>query len=168
MLRLEPLVFFASADCAELVGLACICWSFALSFSSLACLRPPPALAHPNSAGGRAFYSDWVTATSLESLRAGHDLEDLLGDLRLASAVHLQRQIADQLAGILRRIAHRRHSRAVLGGRRLKQGAEDGDLDIVGNQARQNHGGVGLIVDGRRATILLVLLLPQPTRRLVE
>src|SRR5580765_7258463 len=34
---------------------------------------------------------------SLQGVRAGHDLEDLLGDLRLAGAVHRQRVRADEL-----------------------------------------------------------------------
>jgi hypothetical protein len=50
-----------------------------------------------------------------QCVRAGHDLEDLLRDLRLSRAVHLQRERVDQLARVLRRVAHGGHAGALLG-----------------------------------------------------
>ena len=52
-----------------------------------------------------------VCSSARERVRAGDDLEDLLRDLRLARAVHRERETVDQLAGVLRRVAHRRHLR---------------------------------------------------------
>src|SRR5262245_40141997 len=59
-----------------------------------------------------------MAVSGRESVRAGDDLEDLLRDLRLSGPVHCKSQVVDQLAGILGRVPHRRHLRAVLGGGR--------------------------------------------------
>ena len=48
------------------------------------------------------------------------DFHDLLGDLGLARAVHLEREVVDDLAGVLGRVAHRGHPGAVLGRGRLE------------------------------------------------
>src|SRR5690242_1252015 len=60
-----------------------------------------------------------------EPLGSRYDFQDFLGDLRLTLAVHLQREVLDDVSGVLRRVAHRGHARAVLGGGRLEQCAED-------------------------------------------
>src|SRR4051812_42953015 len=65
-----------------------------------------------------------------ERVRARDDLEDLLRDLRLAGAVHRQRQRVDQLSRGLRRIAHRGHPGPLLGRGRLEQRAVDLRLDV--------------------------------------
>lgn len=52
----------------------------------------------------------------LERVRAGNDLEDLLGDLGLAGPVHVERKSVDQLLGVLRGVAHRGHAGAELRG----------------------------------------------------
>ncbi len=49
----------------------------------------------------------------LERRRAGDDLDDLARDARLTDAVHIERQRADQFAGVLRGGIHRRHARAL-------------------------------------------------------
>ena len=65
-----------------------------------------------------------------ERLGAGDDFHDLLRDVRLALAVHLQGVRLDELARVLGGVAHRGHARAVLGRGRLEQRAEDRDLDV--------------------------------------
>src|SRR5262245_30497519 len=45
-------------------------------------------------------------ARGLDGLGAGDDLDEFLGDRRLARAVHLQRQLPDHVAGIARCIVH--------------------------------------------------------------
>src|SRR5919199_46075 len=64
-----------------------------------------------------------------QGLCAGHDFHDLLRDLGLACAVHLEREVVDDLAGVLGGVAHGGHARAVLGRGRLEQRAVDRDLD---------------------------------------
>src|SRR5215813_14522142 len=56
-----------------------------------------------------------VLVTELESLGARDDLDQLLGDHRLAGAVISQRLLADHFPGIARRVVHRAHARALLG-----------------------------------------------------
>src|SRR5688500_15806324 len=63
-----------------------------------------------------------------ERVRAGDDLEDLLGDGRLAGAVHRQGQVVDQAAGVVGGVAHRGAAGGQLGGRALQQRAEDGGV----------------------------------------
>src|SRR5918992_5814050 len=64
-----------------------------------------------------------------EALGPGHDFKNLLRDLGLTLAVHLEGQVLDDVARVLGRVAHRGHARAVLGGGRLQQRAEQRDLD---------------------------------------
>src|SRR5919199_4530874 len=90
--------------------------------------------------------------------------EDLLRDLGLPGAIHLQRKVLDDLARILRRAAHGGHARAMLGGRRFQQRAVDRDLDVVGHQALKDLLGVGLVLHERPTVALgdvrlLILLL---------
>src|SRR5918998_3474367 len=75
---------------------------------------------------------------SRQSLGPGDDFHDLLGDLGLALAVHLERQIVDHLTGVLLSAAHGGHARAVLGCGRLEQRPEDRDLDVVGDEALED------------------------------
>src|SRR6476659_1976069 len=82
--------------------------------------------ATPFYARGAGF----VSARLRQRFRAGDDLEDLLRDLRLARAVHAQRQRVDDLAGVLRCVPHRRHARALLRRRGLEQRAVDLRLDV--------------------------------------
>ncbi len=51
--------------------------------------------------------------------------------------------------GVLRRVAHGRHARAVLGRGRLQQRAEDRDLDVVGDEPLEDLLRVGLVLDER-------------------
>src|SRR6266576_5396696 len=60
-----------------------------------------------------------------EGVRAGDDLEDLLRDLGLAGAVQREREVVDQLTGVLRGVPHRGHLRGEERGRRLEQRAVD-------------------------------------------
>src|SRR5450755_4114581 len=86
---------------------------------------------------------------SAEPFSAGDDFHDLLRDLRLAGSVHLQRQILDQRAGVLGRVAHRGHPRTMLGRGRLEQRPVDRDLDVVGHQALEDLLRLGLVLDQR-------------------
>src|SRR5215213_10192461 len=56
-------------------------------------------------------------------LGAGDDLDQLAGDVRLAGAVVVERQLADHLARVARGVVHRAHLAAVEAGRILEQGA---------------------------------------------
>src|SRR3954469_11461794 len=99
-----------------------------------------------------AFLSD-------QGFRPGNDFHDLLGDLGLALAVHLQRQVLDQLAGVLGRVAHRGYARAVLGGGGLEQRAVNRDLDVRRHEPLEDLLGVGLVLDERARPGALVALL---------
>ena len=52
----------------------------------------------------------------LERFRAGDDLDQFLGDHRLARAVVELRLLLDHVAGVARGVVHRAHARALLGG----------------------------------------------------
>src|SRR5215831_8542881 len=71
-----------------------------------------------------------AVASGREGVRAGDDFQDLLGDLRLPGAVHGQRQVVDQLAGVLARVPHRGHLGAVLRGGGLEEGTVELRLDV--------------------------------------
>src|SRR5215207_3065557 len=123
------------------------------------------------------FFSVWVAASmSLgllgQRLRPGDDLQDLLGDLRLAGAVHLEGQVVDQLPGVLGGVAHGGHAGAELRRGGLQQRPEHGDLHVVGHQALEDLLGVGLVLDQRTVLgpllLFLLLLLGLEDRRLLE
>src|ERR671934_1301382 len=91
---------------------------------------------------------------------AGDNFHDLLGDLRLAGTVHLEREVLDDLAGVLRGVAHGGHARAQLGGGRLEQCPVERDLDVVGDEALEDLLGPGLVLDERVAAGVLLVLVP--------
>src|SRR5829696_2918852 len=61
-----------------------------------------------------------------EGFGARDHFQDLLGDLGLAGAVHLEGQRVDQLAGVLGRVPHRGHPRALL----RRGGIEERPVDL--------------------------------------
>src|ERR1700683_3704845 len=61
----------------------------------------------------------------LQSFRAGDDLDQFLGDHRLAGAVVGERLLADHLAGVAGGVVHRRHLRAVERSSVLQERAEN-------------------------------------------
>src|ERR671932_548645 len=99
----------------------------------------------------------WVAAINLlgQALRPGDHFHDLLGDRGLALAVHLQGVFLDQLAGVLRRVAHRGHARSQLGRGGLQQRPVERDLDVGRDQAREDLLRVGLVLDQRGVAGLL-------------
>src|SRR5580658_9434774 len=103
----------------------------------------------------------------LQSFRAGDDLDQFLGDHRLAGAVVFERLLADHLAGVARGVVHRRHLRAVERRRVLDERAENlhrkiarqkllEDILLVGlelvDRATQSCRGIGL--EHRRKDLL--------------
>src|SRR5215468_6670292 len=77
--------------------------------------------------------------TSLrERVRPRDHLEDLLRDLGLAGAVHGQREPVDELARVLRRVAHRAHPGSELGRGGLEQRAVELGLEVDGEQALED------------------------------
>src|SRR6201987_2000114 len=65
-----------------------------------------------------------VSVRPLDRLGAGDDLDQLLGDHRLAGAVINQRLLADHLAGVAGGVVHGRHLRAIERGVILEQRAK--------------------------------------------
>src|SRR4051812_13906916 len=94
-----------------------------------------------------------------QRLRAGDDFHDLLRDLRLALAVHLQGEVLDDVPGVLGRVAHRGHAGAVLGGGALQQRAVDRDLHVGGDEALEDRVRIRLVLDQRVLAVGLVLVL---------
>src|SRR5260370_28391607 len=70
-------------------------------------------------------------AGPLEGFGAGNNLDQFLGDDRLAGAVVVDGQPVDPLAGIARRAVHRRHARALLARHVLVQRRDDLHRKIV-------------------------------------
>src|SRR5205823_3703253 len=116
----------------------------------------------------RAGFADYRRAETAEvcrdllseGVRAGHDLEDLLGDLGLAGAVQVERQAVDQLDRVLGGIPHRGHAGAVLGRGRLEQRAVDLGLEIDGQEPLEDLLRLGLVdeVSHQRSLMLLLIL----------
>src|ERR687891_739634 len=106
-----------------------------------------------------------------ESFCAGHHFHDLLGDLRLSLAIRLERQVVDDVGGVVRGAAHGAHTGAMLGRRRLEQRPIDRDLHVVGHEPGEDLLGVRL-VDPERARValrrlpLLLFLLAEHVRLL--
>src|ERR1700704_5036739 len=86
---------------------------------------------------------------ALERLGPGDDLDQFLGDHRLAGAVIGQRLLAYHLAGIARGIVHRAHAGALLGGGVFQERAEYLRGDIARQQLRQDVFLVRLVFIGR-------------------
>src|SRR5688572_14490499 len=74
-------------------------------------------------------FGRYLACGLLQRFRARDDLHQLLGDGRLAGAVELEREAADQLLGVARGALHRRHARRVLAGLALEQPAVDRELE---------------------------------------
>src|SRR5438874_8839831 len=113
----------------------------------------------------RAGFADYRRAETAEvcrdllseGVRAGHDLEDLLGDLGLAGAVQVERQAVDQLDRVLGGVAHRGHAGAVLGCGRLEQRAVDLGLEIDGQEPLEDLLGLGLVDEiAQQRSVVLV------------
>src|SRR3954462_7252534 len=123
------------------------------------CTRRPVATAWPVAGPGAAFFgaaglraagflavaaSDMAVSFDfrLERFGAGDDLDQLLGDLRLACTVILLGEGGDHVAGIAGRIVHRGHLRGVEAGLVFQRGREDLGRDV----ARQQLGKDGFLV----------------------
>src|SRR5690606_38670164 len=74
-----------------------------------------------------------------QRLGTGHDLDQLLGDLRLAGAVVEQGEVVDHLAGVARRVVHRGHARALLARRVLDQRPIDLYREVARQQLREDR-----------------------------
>src|SRR5258706_15783497 len=57
-------------------------------------------------------------------LRAGRDLDHLAGDIGLADLVVGQRQVVDEVLGVLRGVLHRNHAARFLAGLAFQHGLE--------------------------------------------
>src|SRR3954466_11699512 len=94
-----------------------------------------------------------------QRLGAGDNFHDLLGDLGLAGAVHLEREVVDDLRGVLRGVAHGGHARPQLGRRRLEQRPVERDLDVVGDETLEDLLGARLVLDERVVPGVLAVVL---------
>src|SRR5262245_39759236 len=87
---------------------------------------------------------------SFQRLCARDDLHQLLGDGRLAYAVHHQREPADHVGGVSGGVVHGGHAGAVLAGGRLEKGLPHHRLDVAGKQPVEQSRAIWLedVVDG--------------------
>src|SRR5689334_5110207 len=103
----------------------------------------------------------WVTRPTMllamsllplsDGFGAGNDLDQFLGDVRLARAVIVQGQALDHVAGVARGVVHRRHARPVLAGGTFEQRAVELDRQRLRQEARQDGLFVRLEFVGRAA-----------------
>src|SRR5260221_3134280 len=91
-----------------------------------------------------------VSREWLESLGAGDDFDQLLGDLGLTGAVVDKGLLADHIAGVAGGVVHRAHLRAVERGVVFQQRAEDLHCEIARQQTRQDLVFFRLIFIGCR------------------
>src|SRR3712207_6199900 len=86
-----------------------------------------------------------------ERLRARDDLDEFLGDLRLAGAVVVEGEALDHVAGVARGVVHGGHLRAAEGGRVFEQRAEDLHREVARQKILQDLLLARLVfVDGVR------------------
>src|SRR5262245_59437795 len=86
-------------------------------------------------------------------LGAGNDLDQLLGDHRLAGAVVGQRLLADHFSGVAGRVVHRGHLRAVERGGVLEQRAEDLHRDVARQELGEDLVLLGLVLVDRAGIV---------------
>src|SRR5580698_3829687 len=75
---------------------------------------------------------------SSDGFGAGDDLDQFLGDVRLARPVVVQRQALDHVAGVARGTVHRGHPRAVFSGGTFQQRAKHLDRQVLRQQAGED------------------------------
>src|SRR5690242_9968453 len=85
---------------------------------------------------------------TLQGFGTGDDLDQLLGDHRLARAVVGDGLLADHFAGIAGRVVHRAHARALLGGGVLEQRAEHLHGDVARQQLFEDVDFLGFVFVG--------------------
>src|SRR5580704_11416474 len=85
----------------------------------------------------------------LKRLGAGDDLDQLLGDLRLAGSVHDQGQAGDHVAGVAGGVVHSRHLGGVEAGVILEHGGEQLHADVARQQGGEDGFLVRLVLVGR-------------------
>src|SRR5689334_18009641 len=103
----------------------------------------------------------WVTRPTIllaiarlplsDGFRAGDDLDEFFGDVRLPRTVIVQRQTLDHVARVARRIVHCRHARAMLARSALQQRAEHRHGQRLWEEPRQDGIFVRLEFVGRTA-----------------
>src|SRR5713101_2913608 len=92
-----------------------------------------------------------------QRLGAGDDLDQLFGDHRLARAVVAHGLPFDHVAGVAGGIVHRRHARALLGGRVLQQRPEHLHGDVERQELGQDVFLVGFVFVDRAAGVASLL-----------
>src|SRR3954447_228708 len=75
---------------------------------------------------------------------AGRDLDHLAGDVGLTNLVVRQRQVLDELFGVLGRVLHRDHPARLLAGLRLEDGLEQPRRHVARQEPLENRGCAGL------------------------
>src|SRR5690606_31034817 len=134
--------FFAAAALGAAAAFGAAAAALAGAFLGVA------ALAIVNTLFSRSCCSRarrFAGASRLERLGARDDLDQFLGDLRLALAVVGDRQLVDHVAGIARRIVHRRHLGAHLAGRVLQKRPEDLHRDVARDEVGEDFSRLGLV-----------------------
>src|SRR6185369_4021934 len=102
--------------------------AFALGGAAVAMLVSVP----PGSCSGSA------------RLRAGRDLDHLAGDVGLADLVVGQRQVVDQVFGVLGCVLHRHHPARLIAGLALQERLEDAGGDVARQELLEDGGRRGL------------------------
>ena len=69
--------------------------------------------------------------------RGAGDFQKFFGDVGLAQLVVFEREIFDELLGVVGRVFHRHHARAVFAGLGFQQNLENLKIQIVRNQCSE-------------------------------
>src|SRR5262245_56918840 len=123
-------------------------WNCTSTTGPMTWLMCPPGLAMD-----RPCYSRMYRCAASHRLGAGNDLDQLLGDHRLAGAVVGQRLLADHFAGVAGGIVHRSHLRAVERRRVPQERAEDLHRDGARQKLREDLGLLGLVFVDRAVVV---------------
>src|SRR3954453_4011097 len=85
-----------------------------------------------------------VQARQLPCLGARRDLDHLAGDIGLADLVVGERVVADEVFGVVGRVAHADHPARLLAGLALEYGLEQAGGDVTRQQPLQERARIGL------------------------
>src|ERR1700680_5178108 len=102
--------------------------------------------------------SPWLARSGSQRFGAGNDLDQFLGDHRLARAVVGERLLADHLAGVARGVVHGARARTLLGRGVLQERAKNLHRKSARQELVEDFIFLGLVFVGRGDAAFLLRL----------
>src|SRR3954467_8548875 len=113
--------------------------------NSMSTTGPVIWMTRPRPAGASVVMSGSASCVlTSASVRAGRDLDHLASDVGLSDLVVRERQVLDELLGVLGCVLHRDHPGALLARLALEHRLVDAGRDVAGEERSQEVRGAGL------------------------